>query len=412
MRKGLLFFSLVLLLILAGCSDPYAELSEEYNFETDYPVSFFEGSGGPFVAPAPGGYYAFIGQYLHFIDGETLDAVPLCNKPECRHMNESDSSRIPDCNAYFSVDQTPFLQYYEGKIYVSVNYWASAEDAKTRNALVRVSPDGENREYLCQLEKGQYFSYAIHRGYLYCYVISADGVAELTRTLIRNLRSEAEVLFTESTVSTMFRPLFYGNHLYLNQCTIESGTRFNNQIWDIDLVSGEKSPILGSAGMSARGEYEAVAKYQNSLLLVESMVDSARYDLCNLLTPEFMILDEYQVDMDYADGYSLMELMRADASTLYTRRSEYKDGKRTDLFTLKTASGEKELFVEELPSWSFFCAGDSKYMFLYSMDSGFNYTLYAMDKADDTLILTEVISLAQSQAFPEMNTLPFISGLD
>ena len=124
---------------LSGCGvnhdfkapEYYADLPDTYVEGADYQNTFSVGSGGPFITPADGGYYFLSGNYLCFLDGETLDAVPVCNRPDCQHNDTS-------CNAYFDVGWLPFIQAYEGDLFISTQ---TSENGGMSAELYVVDPE-------------------------------------------------------------------------------------------------------------------------------------------------------------------------------------------------------------------------------------------------------------------------------
>lgn len=399
---------LILLVFCCSCTgnENLPKLGEEYNLETDYPVSFFEGAGGPFVAPAPDGYYFFIGRYLYYLDKETKTAVPLCNKPECRHAEETDISRIPECNAYFYVDESPFLQYYEGDIYIATQCVRSAEDPTICNILTKVSADGTVRTNLCPLDRGEYFSYAIHRGYLYSYMLSSEGECTLSRVQMQNLNGEKEVLYKDFSFVFSFRPLFYGNHLYLNHMEIgEDEAQFVSQIWDYDLSTGNRNAVFGEDGITATGYYRCMSLYQDQMLLGASFDSAAQYYLYDPQTQEKRFLTEYIAvdDMRYA--------MRSDRNTLYEYTQKGTKEQMHFKLTCKDTNEKTVLQLEtdEIPPYMALCPGDERYIFILASDVDFNYGFYLIDKNDSQSRLVEVVTLTASQAFPPFESFPIIS---
>ena len=163
MRKKILILTLSLCLLLTACGTDYASLPEEYQFGTDFSNTFVGNSTlTPFVTPAEDGYYTMIGRYIYYIDAQTLQAVPLCSKPECRHAAETDPSKVFSCNAFVFAQRTPFLQYYEGNIYTIGK--CADEKGMSFDALIRISKDGNAREYIRRMESPDNVNYAIHRG--------------------------------------------------------------------------------------------------------------------------------------------------------------------------------------------------------------------------------------------------------
>ena len=85
--------------------------SLDYVFETDAQTEFVDGE----CAKTENGYYMWgcaMIPNLCFIDSQTLKMVPLCNRPDCMHMDS-------ECNAYYERDlgdgeyfDCNYIQYY------------------------------------------------------------------------------------------------------------------------------------------------------------------------------------------------------------------------------------------------------------------------------------------------------------
>ena len=117
MKKCLLLIALLMCftILFTSCTSfkepsAYLDLPESYNFGTDYPSSFGYTALMTNFTPGEGGYYFFISNILYFLDEESLQIVPVCNRPECQHWDSA-------CSGYCQRMRTGLLQYYEGKLY-------------------------------------------------------------------------------------------------------------------------------------------------------------------------------------------------------------------------------------------------------------------------------------------------------
>lgn len=134
---------------MTGCDDVpppsyYDDLPDAYNADTDFPTQFGVSTPMPPVMPAENGYYVKCGGWIYFVDKETLSAQLVCNRPECRHWDET-------CSAYFH-GQNDLFQYYNGKLYIDC-VDQDDEGYETVN-LYAFSPDDCTREKVCQLPYG------------------------------------------------------------------------------------------------------------------------------------------------------------------------------------------------------------------------------------------------------------------
>lgn len=136
------------------------------------------------MAKSKNGYY-YWGEFpiekgeglLMFFDRATEKTVPVCNKPECSHMDES-------CNAWFDAKSSvengdieydrSIMMFYEGHVYV-IGY-----DFEGNMYLYKVSEDGSTCEQYMKLYKNEPTEpgnpnsincatpeICIHRGYVY-----------------------------------------------------------------------------------------------------------------------------------------------------------------------------------------------------------------------------------------------------
>ncbi len=209
----LLCVLLLLLLTLSGCSDPYAQLADTYNAETDQPASFVPLFSNTFaIAPGEGGYYFIMSDFLFFADPETEISVPVCSKAECRHYEETDPQKVWLCNAFVGSSAAPsFLQFYEGNLYC-ISSAGSVNGELTlfpKTELLRVSPDGTVHDYLFPVDAVLQFA-AIHRGYLY--YAPVDEKYRLYRQKMDG-NGEEELVFEAPNASV--DTFFWGNRAYM-----------------------------------------------------------------------------------------------------------------------------------------------------------------------------------------------------
>ncbi|MBQ9673136.1 MAG: hypothetical protein IJV39_00730 [Ruminococcus sp.] len=147
---------------------------ESYDVENDY-QPFVNNTHD--IAYCNEGYYFFEREYLYFFDKASKKAVPVCNKPDCEHEDDS-------CNAHFSVDQfyvASGVFYHDSHIYI---LGTDGEQFSTKLYLYKISKDGTSREKTCYL--GNYGSnvstysleFIIHKnnGYL---LFSDDNMSQL-----------------------------------------------------------------------------------------------------------------------------------------------------------------------------------------------------------------------------------------
>jgi hypothetical protein len=122
-------------------------------------------SGFGCIAEAENGYYFMNGPlncFLYFYDKGTKQTMPLCNKPNCLHADETERNRIGECNAF--IGSVEFLKYYMGNLYYVME--DSSEDEAFKKNIHMISKDGTARKVY--LECHDYIeNMQIHRGAIY-----------------------------------------------------------------------------------------------------------------------------------------------------------------------------------------------------------------------------------------------------
>lgn len=152
---------------------------DSFNIETDY-QPFFDDNNS--IVACEEGYYKFADQFLYFIDKNTMQPIPLCAKPDCKHY--SGYENYEECNAYFSPTvymSDKGLFYYNSSLYL---IGAIDESNSQSLYLYKISKDGSRRERVCHiLDAGSdlnsmNFRFILHKGNGYL-SYSGDNKAEL-----------------------------------------------------------------------------------------------------------------------------------------------------------------------------------------------------------------------------------------
>ena len=158
--------------LLSACDDNAGDITvnsnSAYNFKTDYQYYYhgLHGGGLP-IAKSETGYYFFLPtRFLYYIDKESLETTPLCNKVNCLH-NDRD-----ECDAFFNTYLVPSdiggsfnIQYYDDSLYMLLR----DEDEYGQffgTSFYKVSLDGVTREKLIEFDHGL-SAWLVHRGYFY-----------------------------------------------------------------------------------------------------------------------------------------------------------------------------------------------------------------------------------------------------
>src|SRR5699024_5721988 len=121
--KKILLILCMLVLFLTACGSDQAEVeSEEFNLETDFQSEYYDWTTEPHpIVEVENGYYMLVGYYLYYVDKETMEYTPLCNKPNCLHQEETDQMKVMDCNAMVRLDRLicTNLNYYKQHLYIA-----------------------------------------------------------------------------------------------------------------------------------------------------------------------------------------------------------------------------------------------------------------------------------------------------
>ena len=99
-------FVLILYIGMIGCGKEKKTTASD-KFQSDY----MEIGVGTTVEK---GYFGVINGLLYYVDFETMNAVPICNKPDCRHISWMED-RNTKCNAANTDIWNLFP--YKGKLY-------------------------------------------------------------------------------------------------------------------------------------------------------------------------------------------------------------------------------------------------------------------------------------------------------
>lgn len=420
MKLKLIALLFVCVLLLTSCQTDYSALPETYQAYVDSAYSFSSNSTlAPFVTPAENGYYTMIGRYIYYVDKETLQAVPLCNKPECAHSQETSDERIFSCNAFVFTERSPFLQYYDGKLYTIGQ--CSDENGRSFHALIRISPDGINREYLCRIENPENISFTLHRGYLYRYPKNVGG--DVSRCPINRLSDNAY-----ETVISVDESMVYSSIVCKGSKVYYTGLSEENRtvLYSYDTKSRETVKVIVS-----ESSYDFLNVYRDMLIYyaIDKQSGAADYIAFDPETGKTIdFLDDVFFEKDkninvYSDGINLhitkvVPLEGTERRTVLPQITIVKPEKDVDSFSGKELaqivnSGANTLYMDEMfPLDMHFgmAGGDEKYLFVGSVGNAWEIvTLDMIDK--ETLEISRVIDLEGSAVYPPTSTLPYVPGV-
>ena len=246
-KKYLAVFLLLVSLCFTACSlrqGSNMPTDNVYHPETDYP--FMYGDAEMYMAESPDGYYFIDGNFLYFIDKETMQAVPLCGKPNCKHQHEMDPAKVADCDAYMDRSRAgTLLEFLDGHLYISVI--KKLADPDSGMVLLQMKPDGTERKKLAELPKtvGEAI---LHRGYLYYTATAFDEELNARYGIYRqDLNGGEPEMVCEGTQKNMghFTGLTaYGNYLFFNEAGVNEENLYWMRAMRCDLKSGEKTEAV------------------------------------------------------------------------------------------------------------------------------------------------------------------------
>lgn len=287
-----------------------------YNYLTDAPLS----KSMPIpsdvnIAKCETGYYVLNGNKIYYVEQSTMDAIPLCNKPNCTHNNNG-------CNAILGNVRN--IYYSDGYIYYLSD--AGEEKGFIGNYLVKMSPDGSTKENILYLELSP-TDWTIHRNTFY-YSIRVYQIDE----------------------NTGLEDLAYSD------CYIYS--------YSLDKESKPKE-IYFAEEISEGAQISTLMAFGNNLYF--EMFGGCRYEKGEIFkTVKLSIEDNTCTDMITTEGYILTRPMYIDGHLLFSVFNSQSNLKYITDFD----GNNPELFWEIDSDKTIFC--DGKYIYVdnfYALDS-------------------------------------------
>ena len=329
-RKYFIFLLVVVLLCLTGCSGGTSYPADDsYHFETDCQYSLSNQGFAAFFAESPDGYYFMLtvqeDDYMFFADKATMQAVPLCGKPNCLHFEETNTDKKELCNARFMPSWfTGTVYFYNENLYVPTT---SISNNKTLYPILEVSPDGAGRKMLWELDAAPSGDNLVfHRGYMYlaesAYDENMKVRLEIQRYSLDNPSQKPEILFEKTldredgggNVRLIYDMKAYGNHLYFT--TIEdSETAF----YTIDLTNPASSceKFLEKLGEDGTQPYY-IAPSDGALLSAMTNVGETQ-NLSGIEAIKSVTRTLYRTDLDGGNPQAILKL----SSGPYTSDGRY-----------------------------------------------------------------------------------------
>lgn len=223
MKKTTAMMALLLTIYAAvffyGCTNKssYSNSDDAYiNYATDMQLMYHIGGNAPMTKSDKDYYYIGEDGIVIFIDKETKKATPLCSKPNCTHDDPE------ACDAYLNLTQKPdtlvgahdsAIQYNDGYLYALCGEYDKSY-INYNTYLMRMKPDGSQRENLTGSFNFYAFEWFIHRGYFYC---STDS--SVIRIPLDSPKSEPQILYKtdyyiKSSLRAVSQICAYKNYFY------------------------------------------------------------------------------------------------------------------------------------------------------------------------------------------------------
>ena len=335
MKKALLLLLTTLLFFTAACSGGSGSTTagkyptdDTYHPETDHPYYMSAITGYVSVARAQNGYYFMLDNTLLYADVDTMEPIPVCAKPNCRHHEETDMAKQQACSAYFPRQSASSVFVSNGQLYVfhstfGLNLAGKAPEI-SGYALTKVSFDGSVRETLLTFENAQMVLQLIHRGRFYMVVQTTDeqgySTYEIRSYSLDNPNEEPKVLYRSQPIalshSVVQNFYAYGMRLYVKEELADTDDWQNLVLRICDLNTGEWTVIVNPEGYRMGPSSIAAGKLVCAYWPIGiSAMYNAGEDVPNLAAP----MISYALDGSDAQelAFESWGTMMADANYIY-----------------------------------------------------------------------------------------------
>ncbi len=201
MKKSIsLFLILCICVSFAACSPPIPT-SDQYVEGYDLQNMFGNAPEFRMCASDDSYYYLAPTGTIYIIDKQTLNCVPFCSKPNCKHDNAQCAART----------RSQGLWMYQGALYVSEPREGTTTETNELESytLYKISLDGSSKDEVRYVGMSLMGGF-IHRGYYYAN--DFDGVRRYSLT---NKEENELILKTTSEQDYMIRNA-HGNSIYIN----------------------------------------------------------------------------------------------------------------------------------------------------------------------------------------------------
>lgn len=221
----ILTICLVSVTIIGCVGDSAPDTSPEYKFETDCQYYHTSSMGNRYIAETETMFYSVSQEgYLYGIEKDTMQAIVLCDKPECLH-DQQDATNMNEryeCNAFVGSQGDGCIHYYDGFLYGIFRDFSRVQEASPSYALMRISLDGTSQKKIWTLDweeeiKGLPIMSAMHRGK--CYIMlqeyQANGGVKSSVLSYDLNTGKVEVIYHKEGYTSCL--VLHGNHLFFRE---------------------------------------------------------------------------------------------------------------------------------------------------------------------------------------------------
>ncbi|WP_098749447.1 hypothetical protein [Paenibacillus sp. EZ-K15] len=367
MKKNFItWLTLLFLIVATGCTNSEYPDDDNFHERWDYPLNFRIQGHGLLMTDSEKGYYFVDKNLIYYMDKDSKNPVLLDNRPDHRCMNKPDSS---NCYAFIQTEagDTPALiQYYDSKLYVLESYWKKNNEPSKFNTvwkLSRMDPDGKNRKTF-KIFGSRPNHVAIHRGYMYYSMMSADKDNVQTTKVVRSQmegKHKEEVIYERTGLGVNITDIVpYGQQLYLNSWTDKGYEilRYDLETREVTTVADRKDDGGSTFLQDINGQnlyfsyyYGIIEDERNR----EVYTSNLRGEQINLLKLD----DPLTLSVFYKDNlYSYFR-------PLFAYAKDLPEGAPYDMAIYKDNELIHRVNLTDLPkTMNFTIPGDEKYMFL------------------------------------------------
>lgn len=240
MKKAISLFLIFCIstVLLSACS-PSIPTSDQYVEGYDLQSTFGYAPEFRMCASDDSYYYLAPTGTIYLIDKQTLNCVPFCSKPNCKHDNAQCTART----------RSQGLWMYQGALYVSEPRENTTTETNELESytLYKISLDGSNKDEVRHVGMSIMGGF-IHRGYYYAN--DFDGVRRYSLTD----KEENELILKRTDEQDYMIRTSHGNSIYIN--TTRNNTQPVIEVFRYNLSDLSAPPIsVGQIEVREDGEF-------------------------------------------------------------------------------------------------------------------------------------------------------------